>query len=186
MPHEPPQPEDEEARRWTAGIAAGDHNALAEFYNAWFESSVKIVGAFTGCDEAFCLDVVQSVMLKATAKITPMNDARSLRAWMVRLLRNESIDALRARQRRIRHEAAAARSENRADESLAERIEWLSQMLAQADPDLRALLALRFVHGASLADTGQAMSKSTGATHGVIRRVLAAWRQHWQTREEES
>ncbi|MGK0202373.1 MAG: DNA-directed RNA polymerase specialized sigma24 family protein, partial [Planctomycetota bacterium] len=47
----------------TGRIAAGDESAFAEFYEAWFVSTLALSRAISRRDEAWCLDVVQDVML---------------------------------------------------------------------------------------------------------------------------
>jgi hypothetical protein len=45
--------------RLTRAIARGDRDALATFYNAWFDRSYAAARRLTGRDESFCLDVVR-------------------------------------------------------------------------------------------------------------------------------
>jgi len=177
---------DETARRWSAGIASGDHAALGEFYDAWFESSVGIVRAFTGRDESFCLDVVQSAMLKITRRIRPMDSEAALRSWVVSVLRSCAIDALRAQKRRAHHEAGAQAGGIERSHELAARIEWLAGMVSEADGSVQDLLRLRFAAGATVEQVAATSGRSPGAVHGTLRRLLGSWKQRWMQGEEHS
>ena len=182
--------EDAVARRWSEGIASGDHAALSEFYEAWFEVSVGIVRAFTGRDEAFCLDVVQDAMVRMTRSMKPMGSAAALRAWVVAVLRSRAIDALRAQRRRTRHEAAAVRgggeSESQSESELLGRIEWLMGMVEGEEVSVQELLRLRYSAGMGLRDAAAVGGRSEGAAHGVLRRLFAAWRVKWSEQEDRS
>lgn len=180
--------EDAVARRWSEGIASGDHAALGEFYEAWFDVSVGIVRAFTGRDEAFCLDVVQEAMVRMTRQMRPMGSAGALRAWVVSVLRSRAIDALRAQRRRTRHEAAAVRSESErtGEREIQGRVEWLMGMVDGEDVSVQELLRLRYSAGMGLKDAAAVGGRSEGAAHGVLRRLFAAWRVKWSELEDRS
>ena len=178
--------EDAVARRWSEGIASGDHAALSEFYEAWFEVSVGIVRAFTGRDEAFCLDVVQDAMVRMTRSMKPMGSAAALRAWVVAVLRSRAIDALRAQRRRTRHEAAVVRGEGESEREILGRIEWLMGMVEGEEVSVQELLRLRYSAGMGLRDAAAVGGRSEGAAHGVLRRLFAAWRVKWSELEDRS
>ncbi|MBL8755742.1 MAG: hypothetical protein JNK15_20770, partial [Planctomycetes bacterium] len=76
-------------------IAAGCEAAFARFYTAWFPASLVLAKAVSRRDEAFCLDVVQDVMLKVARRMPALRDAAAVRAWMAASVRNAITDRLR-------------------------------------------------------------------------------------------
>ena len=69
-------------------IAAGDEAAFAAFYAAWFSPTLALARGACRRDEAFCLDVVQDVMLAAAKKMPALPTEASIGAWLVLLLVN--------------------------------------------------------------------------------------------------
>jgi RNA polymerase sigma factor (sigma-70 family) len=92
----------------TGRIAAGDESAFTEFYERWFASTLALCRAIRRRDEAFCLDVVQDVMMIVVKKMPSLETESALRAWMTRTVSRRVTDCLRSEARRRLREAQIA------------------------------------------------------------------------------
>lgn len=160
-------------------IAAGDEAAFAAFYVAWFPATLALARAASRRDEAFCLDVVQDVMLAVGRKLPALRDERAVRAWMTKAVWNASVDRLRnerSRQRREQHVAAPRDAADHGEPWLVvasdERRRWLAARVQELSPADQALLAARFGDGASVAAVGATFGLGEDSAHGRLRRVL--------------
>lgn len=154
-------------------IAAGDAGALAEFYEGHFDGLYARARAFTGRDEAFCLDVVQEAVVRIARRMRPMATDGDVERWAGAVLRSAARDLLRRDRRRAQREgrAGAARPEViRAEEAAP--AEAVRAAVAALDPEEAILLKLRFGAGATLEQAGAAVGASGAAAHGRIRRAL--------------
>lgn len=162
----------------TRAAAAGDADAFEEIYRTWFDRSVRIVAGLTGRDESFCLDVVQSAMLRAAKRIKPMASEVELQRWLLKVLRSCAIDHLRREARRARRE----RGVDGPREALvleAERIEWIRHELTALGADESGLVLLRFGQDATLDQAGEGLGLTGDAAHGRLRRVFERMRKRW-------
>jgi RNA polymerase sigma factor (sigma-70 family) len=163
----------------TAAIARGDEAAFATFYELWFERAYAKARGITKRDEAFCLDVVQEVMLKVARKMRALPDEESVAAWMAQALLTTALDCMRGEARRLRRERAAARPEALPAAPAweeAERLAWLRERLAELPATDRALLVVRFAEDGTLDEVGATLGVSGDAAHGRIWRTLARLR----------
>jgi len=171
-------PPDERAARLTRAVARGDRGACEELCRGWFDRVFRMARAATKRDESFCLDVVQDVMMRVVKGMKPLRGERELKAWMGKVTISCAIDRLRKEQRRARLEREVVGAAHYptavdvADGTLAERIEWLRGEMERMRPEDRALVELRFGHGRTLAEAGEAARVSGDAVHGRLRRVL--------------
>jgi RNA polymerase sigma factor (sigma-70 family) len=159
------------------GVSRGDPQALAAFYRLWFDRIYLAARRLTGRDEAFCLDVVQEVMLKVARKFRPLDSEEAIQRWMARIVRTTAIDLLRREQRRSRREGAA-RAVQLSDthEPLAaddaELFQWLSGELDKLAPIDRDLLTARIARGHTLQEVAASTGLSPDAVHGRVRRTV--------------
>jgi RNA polymerase sigma factor (sigma-70 family) len=164
-------------------IARGCEAAFAAFYAAWFAPALALAKCMSRRDEAFCLDVVQDVMLVVVHKLPPLADERAVRAWMTTTLSRAIADRQRAERRRQQRAAAAAAAASESgpepwwELALGERQTWLQARLAELSPDDRALVAARFGDVGSVAAAGASFGLGADAAHGRLRRVLQRLRQ---------
>lgn len=163
----------------SAAIARGDEAAFTAFYTAWFPATLALARAVSRRDEAFCLDVVQDVMLAVTHKLPALRDERAVRAWMSRTVGNAVTDRLRNERSRSRREelVASERGLAHAGEPGAamlaeERAQWLAARVDELPASDRALLAARFADGPSVAAVGAAFGLSEDGAHGRLRRAI--------------
>ncbi len=145
---------------------------LERWYRAEFDRMVALARAFTGRDEAFCLDVVQDVTLRVARRVRSIPTGGGGAAWTATLVRRAAIDRLRADRRRTSREASVARADG-ASPTLGwdERVAMVRAAFAGLSADERDLLVQRFVRDSTL--RALAGDGSPHAVHGRIRRVLA-------------
>jgi len=163
-------------------IARGCEAAFAAFYAAWFAPALALAKCMSRRDEAFCLDVVQDVMLVVVHKLPPLDGERAVRAWLTTTLSRAIADRERAERRRPLRAATAAAAADSAPEpwwelAIGERQTWLQARLDELPADDRALLAARFGDVVSVAAAGATFGLGADAAHGRLRRVLQRLRQ---------
>jgi RNA polymerase sigma factor (sigma-70 family) len=172
----------EQARRLTSAIASGDSQAFADFYRAWFDSTLREAQRCSGRDEQFCLDVVQETMLRVIRRMKPLDSDAAVAGWLKTAVRSACIDLLRHDQRqRRRDQRHALNHPERIDDAAAqrdtrERLEWLRAELAAIEPESARALDMRFRLGWTLARIGKALHLRSGAVDGRINRALARLR----------
>jgi RNA polymerase sigma-70 factor (ECF subfamily) len=177
VPDAGPEHPDDAARELTRAVSRGDRAALERFYTARFDGVYAAARRVTGRDEAFCLDVVQEVMLKVARKMRPMRTAEELERWIWRVVRTTSADLLKMDRRRAaresrrrvpspppRPDAAALAAE------AAERIALGLSRLPEAEA---ALVVQRAARERTLADLAADTGTTPGAVHGRVRRAVA-------------
>lgn len=87
-----------------AGLAARDHQALAELYDRYGRLAYAVAWRVLG-DPGRAEDVVQDTFLKLWSNAALFDVERgSLRTWLITAVRNRSIDTLRGRGAHVRQE----------------------------------------------------------------------------------
>ncbi len=176
---------DEWARGVSSRLARGDRTALAEVYEAWFDRWLASARAMSRQDEAFCLDVVQDATLRLARGMRVMSSAPELDAWMHRVIRSATIDALRRETRRLRRECEAVRRLPRGVErgqgseiatvgtpEVHEAMDWINAELDRLAPAERAMVERHLACSVSLARLAQEQARTRDAVHGTIRRIV--------------
>ena len=163
----------------------GDQQAFAEYYRAFFDTMFLTVKHTTGCDEATCLDIVQDAMIKAIAKMKPLNTRQQLTAWTRAVAKTTAYDFLRKRARQQKL------SENRANQTTETkqhviddiaRLTWVEEQLRQLPDELISMISLKYRMGWTLRQIGEKFGLKTGAVDGKIRRAIDELKS--QAREE--
>lgn len=161
-------------------VSRGDHEALGELYELWFDRLYAAARSLTRRDESFCLDVVQEAMLKVARTMRPMPTEEDVARWLMRIMHTTALDLLRGEARRTaRHgrvRTGIAQKDDVNDVERRERIEWLRQGLENMDAHDHQLLWLRIALGRTLAAAGALAGLSGDAAHGRVRRALARLR----------
>ena len=163
-------------QRLTERIAKhGDQQAFAEYYRAFFDTMFLTVKHTTGCDEATCLDIVQDAMIKAIAKMKPLNTREHTIAWTRAVAKTTAYDFLRKRTRQQKL------SENLTNHSIetkqqaiddTARLTWVEEQLQQLPADLVSMISLKYRMGWTLRQIGEKFGLKTGAVDGKIRRAI--------------
>ena len=157
----------------TAAIASGNTEAFARFYDAWFDELYAYARRASGRDEAFCLDLVQDVMMKVIKRLRPMPTEQALRLWLRRVVVSTMIDTLRSEKRRAARESRYAESRAGQDAPAmadAERLGWLTNELASMDDALADLMVARHRFGWTLSRIGEVFGLTPGLVDGRTRR----------------
>jgi len=165
--------------RLCARIRNGDADAFEAFYRSWFAGVLSMARTTTRRDEAFCLDVVQEVMMRAARALPPLSSPGELGAWMTRCTLSVCVDQIRRETRRARREAAAPRLAREHDEhraTSAEDVAWLEGALRNLGPIDFELVMARLAKGVSLREAGKALGMSEDAAHGRVRRAVQSLR----------
>jgi len=180
---DPPVVDVPPAHALTGRIAAGDEVSFAEFYEMWFASTLLLARAISRRDEAWCLDVVQDVMMIVVKKIPALASEEALRAWMTRTVMNAVTDRTRSEARRRRREQAAVAAAADAvrepwlDLCDQERLSWLTASVGDLPLAEQALLQARFGGTTTVAHEATVLGISSDAAHGRLRRALDKLRQ---------
>jgi RNA polymerase sigma factor (sigma-70 family) len=165
---------DLEVRAMTEGVAAGDAEAFARFFDGWFDFVNAEAARLAGRDEPLRLDVVQDAMMRVIRGMKPMDSREHLQGWLRAAVRTAALDLLRREARRIRRErrsGAAPPGEGR-DMERAAQLDWLARELTRLDEADSHLLVLRYRFGWTLRRIGVALGATPGAIDGKLRRLL--------------
>lgn len=157
----------------TAGVAAGDEDAVTRFHRDWFPTLYAAARNASGRDESFCLDVVQEAMLRIIRCLRPVATAAQLHAWLTLVVRTTAFDLLTAERRRRQREQEWGRElAPRGEDPEAERLAWLRAEILAMDPALGRMFRLRYEQGWTLARIADLLGLSIGSVDGHLRRAL--------------
>lgn len=153
---------------------AGDAQAYVRFLQAvapMLRGLVRARGASLG--EAGCEDVVQEVMLAIHLKRHTWDQAAPVRPWLYAIARYKVVDAFRSRGRRIDLPiedfvdvlpAVPDRDPTEAAD--------MAKMIGMLDGRSGTIVRKIGLEGASMAETGAALSMSEGAVRVALHRAL--------------
>ena len=146
-------------RQLTTAMANAEANAIARFYNEYFDLMFMEARRASRRDEQFCLDIVQDAMLKVIRSVRPMESESQLAQWTRRLVRNAAYDLLRTEIRRKNREANSAsyRPGDRTRDELEEmeaQMTVLAAALKEIDASDNHLLSARYKWGWTLQRIG--------------------------------
>jgi RNA polymerase sigma-70 factor, ECF subfamily len=171
----------EEQAKLVEQFCSGDRSALAALVRIWehrlLTIAYRVVGNLQDAEE-----VRQAVLVKLVQLSTGLPDPSRFAGWMRRCVVNEAIDWLRRRSETHRTErfddTIACRSSSPAQQAMAaERLQRLRQALRQLDPDLRALVSLRFDEGLTIREIAEVVEKPPMTVHSQITRAVGQLRQ---------
>lgn len=163
----------QDVKALTNAVAAGDTDAFAVFYRAWFDVMYQQAQQVSKRDESFCLDIVQDAMLRVIKSIKPMNSADDLRRWLHVVIKTCAYDRFREQARRIARERKFEPVQSSNDlEIISERLQWLERELLFMDRSDAELLLMRHRFGWTLKRIGQTLGLKPGAVDGKIQRLM--------------
>jgi RNA polymerase sigma factor (sigma-70 family) len=164
-------------RAQTSAIASGDTEAMAAFYEQWFDSVYAEARRISKRDESFCLDMVQDTMMRVIRSIKPMDNDASLSAWLRAAVRSCCIDRLRRELRQAQREQLRSHATNQtAQGDVEDRVAWLAREMQSLGPETANLLRMRFSLGWTLQRIAAFVGIKPGAVDGRINRTLNALR----------
>ena len=160
----------------TQKIASGDREALATYYERFFDVMFAEVKRATNLDEASCLDIVQDSMLKVIRSIKTIDDEVILTRWSRAVARNSAYDWLRKLRRKASFdldnvEIATISSSDEHLEQTA-RLIWIEQQILQQPTEIQRLFSLRYQMGWTLKKIAKKLGLKTGAVDGKLRRAI--------------
>ncbi len=166
-------PAEDDTRRLTAAMAAGDAAAVDRFYRRYFPFLLAAARRATGRDESFCLDVVQDATLRIVRAVRPADTEPQLRAWARLVVQTAALDRLRRDRRRAGREAAAVGPDCGPEPADHDRLAWVRAEVARLDPELARMVEWRYEHGWTLRRIAARLGLTVGTVDGRLRRALA-------------
>jgi RNA polymerase sigma-70 factor (ECF subfamily) len=159
----------------------GDTSAFAKLYDRYVDMVFRYV-LFRVGDRELAEDVTSETFLRALRRIGSVSyQGRDVGAWFVTIARNLVLDHVKSS--RFRLEVATAevddsqRVEHGPEQQVLARVttEALLACVEQLGDDQRECVALRFLHGLSVAETAEIMHRNEGAVkalqHRAVRRL---------------
>jgi len=172
--------DDARALTTTAGVVAGNPDALADLYAWWKPLMLVWARRATHRDDAFCHDVVHDAFLKVIRRAERIDSAATLGAWLRTIVLRTARDTIRAERRRTsRHTTPRETTEIIAPTERAEAAEILRKIDAEIialTHQHRELLEARFRFGWTLHHTARVLGVKPGLVDGRIRRTLTSIR----------
>ncbi|SNS93844.1 RNA polymerase sigma-70 factor, ECF subfamily [[Luteovulum] sphaeroides subsp. megalophilum] len=130
-------------------------------------------------DEAEAEDLVQEALLRAHERRASFRRGKGLRVWLMSILHNLFIDALRSRRARERREAAAMEAaplSHPASQESAVRLAQIREAFAHLPEEQRSALHLVAIEGLSYAEAAEVLGVPQGTLMSRIGRARAALR----------
>jgi RNA polymerase sigma factor (sigma-70 family) len=129
-------------------------------------------------------DVTQSVFLALARTASRLTKDKSLSAWLLVATRNSAIDAIKARDRRARHELKAAQMAKTTEpqkedppwEQLAPHLDGALASLSRED---REALTLRYFDGCSAEEVAKQLDVSLDAARQRVHRAIVRMRRYF-------
>jgi RNA polymerase sigma-70 factor, ECF subfamily len=175
----------EDQARLVHRYCRGDRSAFAALVQIWehrlLTIAYRVVGNVHDAEE-----VRQTVLLKLAQSLPKLDDSARFAGWLRRCVVNEAVTWLRRRNSETkRRNTFDADDADDADTSptppeqalAAERSQRLQQALGQLDPDLRAVLSLRFDEGLTIRHIAEVLEKPPMTVHSQITRAVGQLRQ---------
>jgi RNA polymerase sigma-70 factor (ECF subfamily) len=167
-------------RELAARVAAGDLEALGEFYDALgavaYSVAVRILG-----DPGLAEDVVQECFLKVCRRTAQFDPARgSLRSWLLQSVRNRAIDHLRGRlgherqEEELHHDlpASGVGSDPWREVALALERDAIREAMATLPDEQRQAVELAYFGGYTYRDVAEMTRVPLATTKGRMRLAL--------------
>ncbi len=173
------RPFDPAAHALVRRMAAGDHGAMAEFYDqssaAVYGLALRILG-----DASLAEDVVLEVYTQVWQRAAAYDPARgSVAAWLVTLTRSRAIDVRRAHRRAPITEPLETAGELRAEgpgpeacSAAAERHRLVRRALGGLSAEARELIELAYFGGLSQSEIADALGQPLGTVKTRIRAAM--------------
>ena len=159
---------------------AGDREAFEMLVEQHAAETYRLAAAIVG--ETDARDVAQESFVAAWQQLPRLRDAAAFGPWLRRITVNRCRNWLRARSRRVRpssvqtDEAAHLPDPHRDFRSAVEARMVLEPAFESLSPDQRAVLALHYSMGYSIAETADALELRVGTAKSRLNAGLAALR----------
>jgi RNA polymerase sigma-70 factor (ECF subfamily) len=161
----------------------GDAEAFGELYDHYVSTVHRYVHHRVG-DRATAEDVTSETFVRALRRIDSLSfQGRDVGAWLITIARNIIFDHAKSSRYRLEVTTADMRDADTATDGPEDAVlqqltnEQLVECMRQLGSEQQECLALRFLHGLSVAETAQVMGKRDGAIkalqHRAVRRLAA-------------
>jgi len=172
----------ETIQKLTSAMAAGDEDAVETFYRQYFDWLYAEARRATRRDESFCLDIVQDAVLRILRNVRAVESETQWRAWMKLVVHTTALDRMRSERRRRTRETVVAGdasmiAECEDETTRQDRIEWLAQQIARFDPQMIAIIEMRYQRGWTLQQVAQSIGLSIATIDGRLRRAFKTLRE---------
>jgi RNA polymerase sigma-70 factor (TIGR02952 family) len=159
----------------------GDAEAFGEIYDHYVGIVHRYVHHRVG-DRATAEDVTSETFVRALRRIDSLSfQGRDVGAWLITIARNIVFDQVKSSRYRLEVTTADMRDADRAtdgpEDAVVQKLtnQTLVECMRKLGPEQQECLALRFLHGLSVAETAQVMGKRDGAIkalqHRAVRRL---------------
>jgi RNA polymerase sigma-70 factor (ECF subfamily) len=171
-------PEDEAS--FVRRLAAHDGEAWRQLFHAYYTSIYRL--AYVRTFQAPIAEDIASETLAEAARGIGRYKYRGVpfRAWLFRIANNLIVDYIKAQVRRPQVYLATAETTEDSGASALDKVEAdadFFRAIRDLPADQRTVLILRFANELSLAETAEAMGKSSGAIKQLQHRAIAAARE---------
>jgi RNA polymerase sigma-70 factor, ECF subfamily len=167
----------EDERRLVDLAKAGDGDAFATLYEAYFERVYRFI-YFRVTDELVAEDLASQVFLKAWQNLHRYRPHGPFLAWLYAIARNSVIDNYRTRKPTVSLDEAApvAAQDDKLDERLQLQFEIraLQDAMQHLTQEQQEVITLKFIAEYDTADIARHMGKSEGAIRALQMRALQA------------
>jgi len=161
----------------------GDAEAFGELYDHYVGMVHRYVHHRVG-DRPTAEDVTSETFVRALRRIDSLSfQGRDVGAWLVTIARNLVVDHVKSSRYRLEVTTADMRDADTLTDGPEDAVvqqltnEKLVECIRELGPEQQECLALRFLHGLSVAETAEVMGKRDGAIkalqHRAVRRLAA-------------
>lgn len=164
----------------TAGLAAGDDTAWAQFHRDYGPGLFRSLLARTRGDHDLASEALQQTYLRVARHARPCDSAAMFDSWLRTVARSALHDCFRRRQSfwamlsRRKADPSDQLFEETADEQL---LQTLESVLATLGDEERALLEAKYFYGANVRALATRMSLSEKAVESRLTRARAELRE---------
>jgi RNA polymerase sigma-70 factor (ECF subfamily) len=156
----------------------GDAEAFGEIYDHYVGTVHRYVYHRVG-DRTLAEDVTSETFVRALRRIDSLSfQGRDVGAWLITIARNIVFDHAKSSRYRLEVTTADMRDADTATDGPEDAVvqqltnEALVECIKKLGPEQQECLALRFLHGLSVAETAQAMGKRDGAIKALQHRAV--------------
>ncbi|MFC1586678.1 RNA polymerase sigma factor [Planctomycetota bacterium] len=180
----------------TIRLKHGDHGALREFYDTFFDPVYHFVYYRSGCRLDFAEDIVSDVFLAAIGSFgSLLGDDTTLQKWLFGIARHKLADHMQQQAKDYQLARALVRSDakvlemlrmlegKQADDSLLEDEDiknLVGATLTSLPVSYQDALKQKYISGKSVADIATLSGRTERAVEGLLRRAREAFKAAFQ------
>ncbi|MFG0305049.1 MAG: RNA polymerase sigma factor [Phycisphaerales bacterium JB040] len=162
--HDTRQPHDIAGELLVLRARSGDADAFARLVRVWTPRLSRHAGRWLA-DPSAATDAVQEAWIAIARSLGRLDDPARFPAWAFRLTQHKCVDLIRRDARHasaVRRKAEGEQRAGSSDGAAGESVDRLRAALRSFDPERRALLALHYVDGLSVAQLAEVFAVPRG------------------------